>query len=95
MISFGEMVRRKRLGIGWGLRHAAHRLGITPGYLSRIEHNRNEQPPSARVLNQMILFYGLDRADTYCRAGRLPGEVERRLLGDVALVRRIIEEEQR
>lgn len=48
--SFGPMLRGLRRGRGLTLHGLAGRVGVTPGYLSMIENQRVNNPPSMKVL---------------------------------------------
>lgn len=49
----GDQIRRQRKECGYSLTAFAHRLGISPGWLSRIE--RNKAHPSPDVLRSIAL----------------------------------------
>jgi transcriptional regulator with XRE-family HTH domain len=47
----GHEIRRSREGAGHGLTEFAHRIGISPSYLSRIE--RSQANPSPRIMRRI------------------------------------------
>lgn len=49
-MSLGQVLRRVRRGKALTLTQLAERVGITPGYLSMIENQRVNNPPSMKVL---------------------------------------------
>ncbi len=57
--TFGTTVRKLREAQELSLRRVAGLLGITPGYLSRIER-RLEKPPAPRTIKKMAALFGVD-----------------------------------
>lgn len=66
MQQLGEQVRERRRSMGLTLADVAERSGVTRGYLSMIENQRVDNPPSVKVLAKLGAALGLD-----------PGELER------------------
>ena len=57
--NFGETLREMREAQAMALRTAAHRLGISPAYLSRIERGK-EHPPKPDLVKRMATLLGGD-----------------------------------
>ncbi len=56
--SLGQALHERRLELGWSLREAAKRSGVSNGYISLIEHGE-VQTPSPRYLLALSQCYGL------------------------------------
>ncbi|MCB9841840.1 MAG: helix-turn-helix domain-containing protein [Phycisphaeraceae bacterium] len=82
MRTVGQLIRDQRRALGLTLKDIADRVGCTRGYLSSIENDRREHPPSRGMLDRLEEALGLER-------GRLvslgewqstPDEVRRRVI---------------
>ncbi len=82
MRTVGQLIKDRRRALGLTLRDIADRVGCTRGYLSSIENDRREHPPSRGMLDRLEEALGLER-------GRLvslgewqstPDEVRRRVI---------------
>ena len=58
MESLGEVLKRKREGIGLSLREAEQRTGISNSYLSQVENGKITQP-SPTILGKLSEAYAL------------------------------------
>jgi len=70
----GEHVRRIRKERGLGLRATARELGITAGYLSRIESDAEKYPPGEDVIRKLAELLGADFDELMRLAGRVAKE---------------------
>ena len=52
-MAFGDVVRARRTELAIGLNDLAERMGISPGYWSRIERNL-DKPPSDEVVQRVL-----------------------------------------
>ncbi len=68
MTPFGEKVRQLRAQRGMTLSHMAARLGVSPAYLSALEHGKRGRPPFA-LMQGIIHVLGViwDEADELVR----------------------------
>jgi len=71
---FGERLRTERVAIGLSLATLAARLGVTKGYLSRLEHGKAR--PSALMVENLAKAIGTDPSPLYILAGYLPSDVK-------------------
>jgi transcriptional regulator with XRE-family HTH domain len=55
----GDLIRSQREQCGYGLRYFAGLIGISPGWLSRIEHSKGE--PSPDVVRRIALALHRER----------------------------------
>jgi len=72
--TFGAKLRSLRTQKNIGLREFAHRLGVTPTYISQIEQNYCK-PPKAHVVEKMAQLLGQNADEFLTLAGRLPEEL--------------------
>ncbi len=72
----GERIRRIRKERGLGLRATAREVGITAGYLSRIESGAEKYPPGEDVLRRLAEVLDDDFDELMRLAGRIPDEVK-------------------
>jgi transcriptional regulator with XRE-family HTH domain len=73
----GDQLRSRRRELGLSLREAARRIGISPAYLSSVEHGRNPSTgrapvPSAVVLAAIARVLGLELETLLELAGAAP-----------------------
>lgn len=82
MRTVGQMIHARREELGLTLQALALRVGCTRSYLSTIENDRRENPPSRELLTKIELALRLDQG-VLVRAGDLqamPGDVRREML---------------
>lgn len=85
-MAFGDVVRARRTELGIGLNDLAGRLGISPGYLSRIERNL-DKPPSDEIVQRVAAILGIPLDALFVEAQRLPPDM-RKDMGRVVLAYR-------
>jgi transcriptional regulator with XRE-family HTH domain len=85
-MAFGDMVRARRTELAIGLNDMAERLGISPGYWSRIERSL-DKPPSDEVVERTAAILGIPLDTLFVEAQRLPPDM-RRDMGAVVLAYR-------
>lgn len=85
-MAFGDVVRARRTELGIGLNELAERLGISPGYLSRIERNL-DKPPSDEIVERVAAILGIPLDALFVEAQRLPPDM-RSDMGSVVLAYR-------
>jgi transcriptional regulator with XRE-family HTH domain len=71
----GEFIRRIRKEKNLGLRATAREVGITAGYLSRIETGAEPYPPGEEVIRKLAVALGLDFDELMRIAGRVANVV--------------------
>ena len=79
--AFGELIRRLRKERHLGLRDTAEKVGITAGYLSRIEKGVEQYPPREEIIRQLAELLEQDFDLLMQLAGRVSGEMKD-LFGD-------------
>ncbi len=73
-MSFGGVIRERRIGLGIGLMDMSERLGISAPYLSRIERDL-ESPPRDELIERAAAILGLQMDDLFVKARRLPPDM--------------------
>jgi transcriptional regulator with XRE-family HTH domain len=73
-MSFGGIIRERRIGLGIGLVDMSERLGISAAYLSRIERGL-ESPPRDHLIERAAAILGLQMDDLFIKAQRLPPDM--------------------
>lgn len=86
MMAFGDLVRARRTELAIGLNDLAERMGISPGYWSRIERNL-DKPPSDEVVERAAAILGIPLDQMFVEAQRLPPDM-RKDMGQVVLAYR-------
>jgi len=85
-MAFGDVVRARRTELAIGLNDLAERIGISPGYWSRIERNL-DKPPSDEVVERAAAILGIPLDRMFVEAQRLPPDM-RKDMGQVVLAYR-------
>lgn len=85
-MAFGNTVRARRTELAIGLNDMAERLGISPGYWSRVERNL-DKPPSDEVVEKAAAILGIPLDELFVEAQRLPPDM-RKDMGRVVLAYR-------
>ena len=73
-MSFGGVIRKRRIELGIGLMDMSERLGISAPYLSRIERDL-ESPPRDELIERAAAILGLQMDDLFVKARRLPPDM--------------------
>lgn len=71
---FGEVIRRKRLNKGLGLRRFARLVGVSPTYVSQVEQG-NVDPPTAERVERMAQLLDEPADALIALAGRMPQDL--------------------
>lgn len=74
--AFGALVRRLRKEQNLGLRETAGKVGITAGYLSRIEKGVEQYPPREEIIQALATLLDQDFDLLMQLAGRVSGEMK-------------------
>ena len=77
-MSFGAVVRSRRIALGIGLNDFSERLGISPAYWSRIERDF-EKPPRDELIERAAAILGERLDDLFVEADRLPPDMRREI----------------
>jgi transcriptional regulator with XRE-family HTH domain len=85
-MAFGATVRARRTELRIGLNDMAERMGISPGYWSRVEREI-EKPPSDELVQRAAAILGIQLDALFVEAQRLPPDM-RRDIGKVVLAYR-------
>ncbi len=81
----GDRIKRLRKARDLGLREAASKLGISASYLSLIETGQVKTPPAPKVIEDLAKLLDDDFDELLLLAGRVPEDIEGRLVADPAL----------
>jgi HTH-type transcriptional regulator, competence development regulator len=73
--NFAETIRAARLDKGYSQRQLAKLVKVEFTYLSRLENNRAETPPSEAVVRSLAEHLELDADKLVIVAGRTPQEI--------------------
>ena len=87
-MSFGSVIRAKRITMGIGLNQFSERLDISPAYWSRIERDQ-EKPPSDGLTERAAAILGIRLDDLFVEANRLPPDMKRDIPRVVIAYRRM------
>lgn len=87
-MAFGDLVRARRTELAIGLNDLAERLGISPGYWSRIERNL-DKPPSDEVVQRAAAILGIPLDQMFVEAQRLPPDMRKDMEQVVLAYRRL------
>lgn len=81
----GDRIKRRRKALDLGLREAAGKLKISASYLSLIETGQVKTPPAPKVIEDVARLLNDDVDELLLLAGRVPEDIEDRLVADPAL----------
>src|ERR1700722_16347217 len=70
---FGQLLRKLRYDHGFGLKKLAPELGVTYGYLSKLENA--EALPSEDFVYRVARYFDYDESELLLAAGRVPPDV--------------------
>ncbi len=85
-MAFGDVVRARRTALMISLNDMAERLGISPGYWSRVERSI-EGPPSDELVERVAAILGIPMDELFIESQRLPPDM-RKDMGRVVLAYR-------
>ena len=83
---FGDVVRARRTALMISLNDMAERLGISPGYWSRVERGI-DGPPSDELVERVAAILGIPMDELFIESKRLPPDM-RKDMGRVVLAYR-------
>jgi transcriptional regulator with XRE-family HTH domain len=75
--TFGQVLRARRIAKGYSLRKFAELVDVSPTYLSQVERDKVESPPTVERLNRMADVLGESRDEFVSFAGRVPEDLPR------------------
>jgi transcriptional regulator with XRE-family HTH domain len=87
-MAFGDVVRARRTELAIGLNDMAKRLGISPGYWSRVERNL-DKPPRDELIERAAAILGVRMDDLFVEAQRLPPDMRKDMAKVVLAYRRM------
>ncbi len=73
--TFGRVLRERRIAKGISLRKFAGLVDVSPTYLSQVEQDKVESPPTIERLNRMADVLGESRDEFVSFAGRVPEDL--------------------
>jgi len=73
--TFGQVLRERRVAKGFSLRKFAEMVGVSPTYLSQVEQNKVEKPPTAERVRRMAELLGANADEWSALAGRVPEDL--------------------
>lgn len=73
-VSFGRLLRERRIAKKYSLRKFAELVGVSPTYLSQVEQD-NVMPPTADRVKRMADLLGENSDEWIALAGRVPEDV--------------------
>ena len=93
--TLGDMLRLSRGEAGYGQRAFADLVGISPAYLSRLENGRIDCIPSEKALKLIAKKLSLDADELLCLAGRIPSDIEKYIVRNPRVLKRLRREVER
>lgn len=72
---FGPYLRERRLALGISLRRFAELLDVSPTYLSRVEQQKTDTPPTARLARLAAELLNENADEFIALAGRVPDDL--------------------
>jgi transcriptional regulator with XRE-family HTH domain len=72
---FGTFVRERRTAKGYSLRRFAELVGVSPTYLSQVEQDKVDSPPTADRIQKMAKLLGESADELIAMAGRVPEDL--------------------
>jgi transcriptional regulator with XRE-family HTH domain len=72
---FGTYLRARRLEKEFSLRRFAELVGISPTYLSLVEQDKVDSPPTAERVRRMAEVLGVSPDELIALAGRVPEDL--------------------
>lgn len=72
---FGTFIRERRTAKGYSLRRFAELVGISPTYLSHVEQDKVDSPPTADRIQKMAELLGESADELIAMAGRVPEDL--------------------
>lgn len=84
MSQLAEVVKSRRIKAGYTQRALAEKLGVDFTYISKIENDKTEYPPSEEVLKKMAVLLSVDEEWLIFSAGKIPSAYTG-LLAELAL----------
>ena len=87
-MSFGGVLRERRIALNIGLVDMSERLGISAPYLSRIERGL-ESPPRDELIERAAAILGVQMDDLFVQARRLPPDMRENMEKVVRAYRRL------
>jgi transcriptional regulator with XRE-family HTH domain len=82
---FGARVRSRREELGLSLRQTAHKVGISPTYLSDVETGQ-ETTPAERVIRALASVLNDDFDSLMHLAGRIPSDLQAYIASDPSML---------
>lgn len=73
--SFGSYLREKRIAKGHSLRRFAELLDVSPTYLSHVEQEKTDSPPTAKLVKKAAELLGESPDEMVAMAGRVPEDL--------------------
>lgn len=73
--TFGQLLRETRLAKGYSLRKFADLVDVSPTYLSLVEQDKVERPPTAERVRMMAQILGESADQWIALAGRMPEDL--------------------
>lgn len=73
--SFGALLRARRLAKGLSLRSFAAMVGVSPTYLSQVEQDKVEKPPTAERIRKMAELLDANVDEWSALADRVPEDL--------------------
>src|SRR5688572_20725958 len=74
-MNFGEKLRELRKAQGYSQRELAERLDVNFTYLSKLENNRMDGPPSEELIRKMAQELGANPDELLVLAERIPTDI--------------------
>ena len=73
--TFGQVLRERRVAKGFSLRKFAEMVGVSPTYLSQVEQDKVDKPPTAERVRRMAELLSENADDWSALEGRMPEDL--------------------
>ena len=73
VVTFGEILRQLRTGVGIGIKKLAPEVGVSYSYISKLENG--EVSPSEELVGRIATYFHYDRDRLLLSAGKVPPEI--------------------
>jgi len=83
MITFGQKIRELRKERRWTQRELAEKLNVDFSYISKIENERVDNPPSEELIRNMAVVFSVDAEELLDLAGNFDSQVLRGVVAKI------------
>jgi HTH-type transcriptional regulator, competence development regulator len=86
-MTLGQKVKERRLALNYTLRELAKLADMDFTYLSKIENDKTDRPPSEELLGRLAKHLDIDAGELVILSGQVPHEMKELLTKDESALR--------